>query len=279
MMMRRATPDSEALASSEDERPWPAATSFGALPRKENGVPGLGGGIWAQTGGRSGSFGLTEAARRVAKRDVYLGAPMAHHRTGTSRSANTPSPAASSDEIAANTLPFAIPLQPTPKTGRSLSHSQGQREMPISSASHSQMSQSTAGMEQSGALPLGLLNEAEEADIDTENESEFGGMLTQTTSHGPMSSLQRTATLPAQYESGFLHGNGRRTQTFDDQGFLEHSLDRRFENAFGNLTLGEPPRWVLPSLPAFLPALSHQSHERVLAADSMTENMMLDNSS
>ena len=250
-MMRRATPDSEALASSEDERPWPSATSFGTLPRKENGVPGLGGGIWAQAGGRSGSFGLSEAARRVAKRDVYLGAPMAHNRTGISRSANTPSPAASSDEIGANALPFAIPLQPTPKAGRSLSHSQGQRELPVSTGPNSQMSQSTAGMERSGVLPLGLLNEAEEADIDTEEESELGGMLTQSTSHAPMTSLQRTTTLPTQYESSFLPGNSRRTQTFDDQVFYDHSLDRRFETAFGSLTLGMSPC----SFPIFLPAL------------------------
>lgn len=264
-MMRRATPDSEALASSEDERPWPSATSFGTLPRKENGVPGLGGGIWAQAGGRSGSFGLSEAARRVAKRDAFLGAQIAQNRTGTSRSANTPSPAASSDEIGANALPFAIPLQPTPKAGRSLSHSQGQREQPVSTGSNSHLSQSTAGMERSGALPLGLLNEAEEADIDTENESELGGMLTQSASHAPMSSLHRTTTLPTQYESGFLPGNGRRTQTFDDQGFLEHSLDRRFETAFGNLTLGRSPCSFLSSLTS-LPALpaglrSLRSHE------------------
>jgi hypothetical protein len=156
-MMRRATPDSEALASSEDEKPWPSATTFGSLPRKENGVPGLGGGIWASQS--RGSFKLNDQARRIAAREARLGAPNPVH--SSARPANTPSPAANSD----NALPFAIPLQPTPKAGRSLSHSQGQREISISSGPDTQSQQLVAGM-----VPLGLLNESEEIDDDTEDD-------------------------------------------------------------------------------------------------------------
>lgn len=227
MMMRRATPDSEALGSSEDERPWPSATSFGSLPRKENGVPGLGGGIWSTQSRGSFSFGDT---RRMSGRDARLGAPNPTHMSA--RSANTPSPGASSDSATA--LPFSIPLQPTPKAGRSLSHSQGQREMPSSL----EVQQSKAGMDRPSVLPLGLLNEAEEADFDTEEE-ELGGVLTQTASHPPFGSLQRTTTLPSQYESAFSNGNARRAETFDDHSYLQRSLDGRFDAAFGNLSLGK----------------------------------------
>lgn len=234
--MRRATPDSEALASSEDEKPWPSATTFGSLPRKENGVPGLGGGIWSSSQSR-GSFKLGEQARRNAAREARLGAPT----SGSARSANTPSPATSS-EHGANSLPFSIPLQPTPKAGRSLSHSQGQREMPASTGASLQ--QAVGGMERPSVLPLGLLNEeVEDADGESDRDSELGGMLTQTVSHPVFSNLQRTSTLPTQYDSPFsASSNPRRSDTFDGSGF-----DRRFEVAFGDPSLSEYGE--LPSKP------------------------------
>lgn len=186
------TPDSEAVASSEDERPWPSAPSFGMMPRKDNpGVPGLGGGIWSQ---KRGSFKMEKTAQRNAAREARLavGAPPSQ---GGLRPGNTPSPALS--ESSSGALPFAIPLQPAPKAGRSLSHSQGQRD--FSTQQHID--------NDGGALPLGLLTE--EADDDTETESELGGVLTQTSSH-PYA-LQRTSTLPASAFSSYFGG-----QEYDD---------------------------------------------------------------
>lgn len=204
------------------------ATTFGSLPRKENGVPGLGGGIWSSSQSR-GSFKLGEQARRNAAREARMGAP----NNPPARPANTPSPATSS-EHGANSLPFAIPLQPTPKVGRSLSHSQGQREMPASSVAGEQ--QAVAGMERPAALPLGLLNEeVEDGDDDSDRDSDLGGMLTQTVSHPVFSNLHRTSTLPTQYSSPFSAvSNPRRSDTFDVNGF-----DRRYEAEFGDLTLSE----------------------------------------
>lgn len=226
--MRRATPDSEAVASSEDEKPWPSATTFGSLPRKQNGVPGLGGGIWSSSQSR-GSFKLGEQARRNAAREARLGAPT----NGSARAANTPSPATSS-EHGANSLPFVIPLQPTPKAGRSLSHSQGQREMSSSSSSSTQ--QAVAGMERPSVLPLGLLNEeVEDGDGESDGDSDLGGMLTQTVSHPVFGNLARTSTLPTQYDSPFSASNNpRRSDTFDGSAF-----DHRLENAFGDIKLSE----------------------------------------
>jgi hypothetical protein len=233
--MRRATPDSEAVASSEDERPWPMATTFGSLPRKENGVPGLGGGIWSTSQSR-GSFKLGEQARRNAAREARMGAP----NNIPARAANTPSPATSSDHGAAS-LPFTIPLQPTPKLGRSLSHSQGQREMPPASAANT--AQASAGMERPAALPLGLLNEEiEDGDVESDRGSDLGGMLTQTVSHPVFGNLHRTSTLPTQFESPFnSSGNPRRSDTFDGSGF-----DRRYEVEFGDLTLSEIGEPIVP---------------------------------
>jgi len=193
---RRETPDSEAVASSEDERPWPSAPSFGMMPRKENGgVPGLGGGIWSQ---KRGSFKMEKTAQRNAARDARLavgGAPGL-------RAGNTPSPAQS--EGSSGALPFAIPLQPTPKAVRSLSHSQGQRDFSQLGEQHL-----ASGSDRDGAaLPLGLLTEE---DADTETESEMGGALTQTSSH-PYA-LQRTTTLPASAFSSYFGGH-----EYDDDG-------------------------------------------------------------
>lgn len=236
LKMRRATPDSEAVASSEDERPWPMATTFGSLPRKENGVPGLGGGIWSTSQSR-GSFKLGEQARRNAAREARMGAP----NNIPARAANTPSPATSSDHGAAS-LPFTIPLQPTPKLGRSLSHSQGQREMPPASATNT--AQASAGMERPAALPLGLLNEEiEDGDGESDRGSDLGGMLTQTVSHPVFGNLHRTSTLPTQFESPFnSSSNPRRSDTFDGSGF-----DRRYEAEFGDLTLSELGKPIVPT--------------------------------
>lgn len=217
---RRATPDSEAVVSSEDERPWPASTTFGKFPVKQNSVPGLPGGIWSTQ--KRDSFKLSEAAHRNAVRDVRLGAVTAHAGL---RPGSTPSPSASES---AGTLPFAIPLQPTPKTGRSLSHSQGQREVAQTSGPHSGVSHPA------GALPLGLL--AEEAD--TESESEIGSKLTHTASHpAPM----RTATLPTTYEVHRGGSNGRHHDTRDQSPPSHPALlrGRTFESAFANLALGK----------------------------------------
>lgn len=213
--LRRATPDSEAVASSEDERPWPTARSFGSFPRKENSVPGLGGTIW--TTQKRDSFKMEKAAQRNAAatlREARLVAPNGS-RSGL-RADATPSPAASD---ASGTLPFTIPLQPAPKAGRSMSHSQGQRE---SANDHT-------------VLPLGLLTE----EVDTESESELGGGLTHTTSHQPMSTLQRTSTFPSTYDSFYGGLNSRDTLQSASGAQGASRGDRRFEAALGNLSLGK----------------------------------------
>ncbi|KAK6429567.1 hypothetical protein LTR95_014288 [Oleoguttula sp. CCFEE 5521] len=223
MMNRRGTPDSEAVASSEDERPWPSTTTFGGLPRKESGVPGLGGGIWATQ--QRGSFKLNDQTRRAVAREMHLGAPNSNR--ASSRSGATPSPAASEGH---NALPFAIPLQPTPKVGRSLSHSQGQRDMTFSPP-EVQTPQASAGM-----VPLGLLHEAEEGDIDTEDGYEPDGDFSGN-SQPPFASLQRTVTMPLQYESfGYSNGGVDRRADTMDAAMFEQRLDRRFDSAFGNFS-------------------------------------------
>lgn len=233
--VRRATPDSEAVGSSEDERPWPASMSFGKFPMKENSVPGMPGGIWATQ--KRGSFKISEAAQRNAARDAArMGAAAAAAATtnppvAALRGASTPSPSVSEG---ANALPFAIPLQPTPKTGRSLSHSQGQRDASLSSLGAS------AGPAAGAALPLGLL--AEE-DVDTDTESDVGSRLTHTTSHPPIGSLMRTATLPAAY--GTMQGANAIGRDSRDRAAAPHSPShhdllrtRTFEAAFANLSMG-----------------------------------------
>ena len=227
--IRKATPDSEAVASSEDERPWPTAQSFGSLPHKENGVPGLGGGIWSTQ--KRGSFKMEKAAQRNAAREARLGAPN-QPRSGL-RSDNTPSPAASEGSAA---LPFSIPLQPAPKAGRSMSHSQGQREVPQTSGAHPGSNNHAA------ALPLGLLTE----EVDTESEEELGGGLTHTTSHPPMSFLQRTATYPSTYDTYYGTTNGKESGEITGEPQAGARPDRRFDAALANLSLGMfPPRLPL----------------------------------
>jgi hypothetical protein len=208
--------------SSEDERPWPSSTSFGSLPRKENGVPGLGGGIWSSASQKRGSFKLSEAAQRNAAREARLGAPASHSAL---RTANTPSPSASDG---AGALPFAIPLQPTPKAHRSLSHSHGQREA-------SQIAGAVAGQASGGAaLPLGLL--AEDNETDADEDSDYGGHLTQTVSHPPIGALQRAATYSTAYGTSSGYGNGRAAEY----------PDHRLQAALSQLSLGT--NFALPLL-------------------------------
>ncbi|KAK5133545.1 hypothetical protein LTR08_007584 [Meristemomyces frigidus] len=222
--VRRATPDSEAVGSSEDERPWPSSTSFGSLPRKENSVPGLPGGIWSNQ--RRGSFKMSEAAHRNVAREVRLGAANAH---SSLRTANTPSPSTSEGTAS---LPFAIPLQPTPKAHRSLSHSQGQREPP-------QNSNLIFGVGSGAqALPLGLLTE----EHDDESDSELGGVLTHTVSQPPIGSLQRASTCHTTYDHLYSVNNSR--GQVDEQGIGQSGarLGRGLEAAFANLAFDAPQR-------------------------------------
>ncbi|KAK5126074.1 hypothetical protein LTR85_011429 [Meristemomyces frigidus] len=218
--VRRATPDSEAVGSSEDERPWPSSTSFGSLPRKEQGMPGLPGGIWSTQ--RKGSFKMSEAAHRNAAREVRLGAGNPH---SSLRTANTPSPPMSEGN---GTLPFAIPLQPTPKAHRSLSHSQGQREPPQSSTTLAD------GGSGASALPLGLLAE----ENDNESDDELGGHLTQTVSHPPIGSLQRAATYSAAYDHLYGVNYGRGQPDEQAIGQSGPKLGRGLEAVFANLGFG-----------------------------------------
>ena len=184
------------------------------------------GGIWSSHS--RGSFKLSDQARRNAAREARLGAPNTH---AAARAAQTPSPATSEG---AASLPFAIPLQPTPKAGRSLSHSQGQRELPLPSP----QAHIAGGEQQIPVLPLGLLAETEEAD--TETESELGTPITQTYSHPPIGSLQRTSTYPNHYDTFHASNNinNRRADTFSDA-IPGQRLDKRFEAAFADLNLGE----------------------------------------
>lgn len=203
--------------------------SFGKYPMKENSVPVMPGGIWGAQ--KRGSFKISEAAQLNAARDAArMGAAAANAPLGALRAATTPSPSVSEG---ASSLPFAIPLQPTPKTGRSLSHSQGQREASFSSGGNSSVA---AGPTATGALPLGLL--AEE-DVDTDTESDVGSRLMHTTSHPPIGSLMRTTTMPASY-STMQGANARGDRSAAPHSPSHHDLlrTRTFEAAFANLSMG-----------------------------------------
>nr|POE99499.1 uncharacterized protein pb7e8.02 [Quercus suber] len=225
--VRRATPDSEALASSEDERPWPSSTTFGTLPRKDTGVPGLPGGIWSAT--KRGSFKMGEAAKRNIARDVRLGAPYQAQSLMGLRAGSTPSPAPSTEGV--SQLPFPIPLQPKPKVMRSLSHSQGQQEI-----MHTLVGTQPGAADH--ALPLGLLAE-EDADVE-ETDSDFGVQLTHTTSHPPIGTLQRTATLPMAYDPG-SQGYGHNRHESGDFSAVSSTGRRGIEAAFAAGLAVEPP--------------------------------------
>lgn len=217
-MIRRATPDSEAVASSEDDIPWPHKT-FGSMPRSENSVPGLGGGIWSQTS--RGSFKLDQEARRAAARQAQLGGAV-HMPMSTTRSAMTPSPTTSDPSRG---LPFSIPLRPTAKVGRSLSHSQGQREMP------NILHANAGASERSGIASLDLVNETEETD--TESEPELGHTLTQTTSHPALGLYQRTSTFPLHFDMA-APNDRQRADTYSNDA---NSMDR-LGNALEGMRLG-----------------------------------------
>jgi hypothetical protein len=107
----------------------------------------------------------------------------------------------------AGSLPFAIPLHAQLKTGRSLSHSQGQRELPIMS-NHNMQAKSTLSGGQPATLPLALLSE----EADTDSESDSGHRLTHTLSHPPIGSLARTNTLPT---PGAMHNLDNRHEVID----------------------------------------------------------------
>lgn len=187
-------------------------------------MPGLPGGIWSTQ--RRGSFKLSEAAHKSAAREVRLGAANPHSAL---RTANTPSPAAS-DGTGHGALPFAIPLQPTPKAGRSLSHSQGQREHALGAT----------GSSGARALPLGLLTE----EVDTESDSELGGALTHTFSHPPIGSLHRASTYSTSHDPHYSLRNDH--DSLED--FAPGEV-RRLEAAFAGVTFGELPSPLLHPLP------------------------------
>lgn len=208
---------------------------FGNAPMRENSVPGLPGGIWSTQKGR-GSFKMSEEMSKGVRQNLSqnrLGAVSSAKRART-----TPSPSAS-EGAASLPLPFAIPLQPTAKTGRSLSHSTGQREVPQTSSAHSNAGGHAA------ALPLGLLAE----EVDTESESDMGAQLTHTTSHPPIGSLLRTATLPPTFEPSYrngreygddqspVHSSLLRGRTFDESAFANASLGVSIRKAYGEDTM------------------------------------------
>ena len=200
-------------------------------------MPGLPGGIWSTQ--RKGSFKMSEAAHRTVAREVRLGAANGAANAHSSlRSANTPSPSTSEGTSA---LPFAIPLQPTPKFHRSLSHSQGQREPP-QNANPSAASISGVGSGAS-ALPLGLLAE----EHDDESDSELGGVLTQTVSQPPIGSLQRASTYHTTYDHLYGANNGRGQADEQGTGQSGSRLGRGLEAAFANLAFGK-------STPSFIPS-------------------------
>ncbi|KAK3684598.1 hypothetical protein LTR37_020129 [Vermiconidia calcicola] len=175
---------------------------------------------------------MEKAAQRNAAREARLAAP-SQTRSGL-RTDTTPSPAASEGSGA---LPFSIPLQPAPKAGRSMSHSQGQREVPQVTGNH------TNGSDHATVLPLGLLAE----EVDTELESELGGGLTHTTSHPPIGSLQRTSTYPSTYDSFYPSTNGKGSGQASGGAQSGFKADRAFGTAFADLTLGKLPLSFLPS--------------------------------
>lgn len=189
-------------------------------------MPGLPGGIW--TTQKRDSFKMSEAAHRNVARELRLGAPV----TAPSglRTASTPSPSVSDG---AGSLPFAIPLQPTPKTHRSLSHSQGQREMPLNPAI-------TLAGAASGtpALPLGLLAE----ENDTDSDSEQGEQLTQTMSHPAPNYLQRSSTFSTGYEHLHPLVNGRGHSPPDPLDISQAGTKLGFDAALAGLGFDPPHR-------------------------------------
>jgi hypothetical protein len=180
---QQTLPDSDAVSSSGDERPWPTSTTFAHAPLRDTPLSGLSGGIWGQ---QRGSFKMTDSAKRNAVMEVRRAAGI-HNIGGSALSTGDGTPTSAG----AGSLPFAIPLHAHLKTGRSLSHSQGQRELPVMN-NHNVQGNTSASGGQPATLPLALLSE----EADTDSESDSGNRLTHTLSHPPIGSLARTTTLP-----------------------------------------------------------------------------------
>ena len=189
-------------------------------------MPGLAGAsIWAS---KRGSFKMEKAAQRNAAREARLGAiPPSGLRAGGS-----PSPAASEGT---GVLPFVIPLQPAPKAGRSMSHSQGQRE--IAPAFGAQ-----ARGDHSNPHALGLVAE----EIDTDSEPDLGGSLTQTTSHPPIGSLQRVATYPIRFDDSYTSTSDGNSAEYVARTQNSSGEDQRFGSVFSGLALGKLNRVPIP---------------------------------
>lgn len=167
---------------------------------------------------------MSEAAKRNALHDVRLNAGAAAQ--SSLRVGGTPSPAGDRT----GNIPFNIPLQPVAKSGRSMSHSQGQREILTPSSNLRTMQTNT---QHSNNLPLGLLTE----EADTDSEPELGSNLTQTTSHPPIGSLMRTTTLPTGFGAVTSPGND---QAYPDSYSMHtgSNTDRRLEASFADLSFG-----------------------------------------
>lgn len=117
-------------------------------------------------------------------------------------------------------------------------------------------------------MPLGLLAE----EVDTESEPDEGSKLTHTTSHPPIGSLMRTATLPAHYDHSGA-GNGREhlgDHTPPPQPGLMRG--RTFESAFQNLSLGEssPKNEYLTVTEHYLTAFDRQNNRIVVLSGRAT---------
>lgn len=164
---------------------------------------------------------MEKATPRTSVREVRLG--VTEPARNGFRNGRTPSPAVSDGS---SVMPTTVPLQAMPKLGRSLSHSQGQREftqaLPGSNEHHP------------AALPLGLL--AEEGD--TESDSELGGELTHTKSQPSLSFLHRTSTYPPTYESFYGEESSSTTADSGTGAQPSHRGDTKLEGAFAKLALG-----------------------------------------
>jgi hypothetical protein len=187
-----------------------------------------GGSIWGQ---QRGSFKMTDSAKRNAVMEVRRAAGNLGGTALSSGDASTPNSAGT------GSLPFSIPLHAHLKTGRSLSHSQGQRELPMTA--NNMQGNASASSGQPSTLPLALLSE--EADTDTESDS--GHRLTHTLSHPPIGSLVRTTTLPTigatrnvdsdrgLVEKRSMHGDGRNSGNND-------MTDHHLANSLAGLGFG-----------------------------------------
>lgn len=187
---------------------------------KEDNVPGFPG-IWTQ---KRPSFKMSEVS---PINPVRLSAVNPPHAAALRA---TPSPSSTGD--GSGQLPFAIPLKPTPKAGRSLSHSQGQHDKYQGAPGGQHLS---AGAGQGAQLPLDLLTE----EADTESDSEVDNMLTQTSSHPPIGSkITRTTTFPAAYGGYQGPSNGRDPSSGRSPPHQNLGRGKTLEGAFAGLSMG-----------------------------------------